>query len=312
MTLRVFISHASPDTAFAQQLADDLRNAGADVWLDATHIGPGNFVQRINQALNARDVLVLVLTPDALASQWVPDEMDAALVRYKQGFMRSPVIVMAKRVPLQDIPGLWTTYNRIDATTNYDLSLPTIAHALGLTLPSPPKPATPVVIPTSKATPPAATPAAQASSSAPAPIAQAEQPLSKAAPALSRRTLLIGTGVVIASTGIGAAVIKLMSLRGGAPAVNSGSLRWSYKTGGPVGSSPALANGMVYIGSDDGNIYALDANTGSNRWIYQTGDKVFSSPTVTNGVVYIGSNDHSVYALNASDGSKRWSYQTGD
>ena len=47
------------------------------------------------------------------------------------------------------------------------------------------------------------------------------------------------------------------------------SLKWSYATGAHiVGSSPAVANGVVYIGSEDNNIYALDASTGALLWSY--------------------------------------------
>ena len=69
-------------------------------------------------------------------------------------------------------------------------------------------------------------------------------------------------------------------------------------------SSPAVVNGVVYIGSGDGNVYALDASTGATLWSYDTGDPAQSSPAVVNGVVYINSfrdsNNGNVYALNAS------------
>lgn len=129
---RVFISHATENTAFAERLATALRSAGLDVWLDASHMGPGNFVDRISSAINACDVLILALSPSALASQWVPEEMNAAMVRYKQGFMRAPIVVVAEPVSLRDIPALWTAYNRIDATTNYSQALQQLVTALGI------------------------------------------------------------------------------------------------------------------------------------------------------------------------------------
>ena len=76
-------------------------------------------------------------------------------------------------------------------------------------------------------------------------------------------------------------------------------LKWSYATGGTVYSSPAVANGVVYVGSEDNNLYALDAKTGAKLWSYATGGPVDSSPAVANGVVYVGSDDNNVYALNA-------------
>jgi serine/threonine-protein kinase len=67
-----------------------------------------------------------------------------------------------------------------------------------------------------------------------------------------------------------------------------------------VESSPAVAGGVVYVGSTDNYVYALDASTGDLRWRYQTGHRVESSPTVAGGVVYVGSTDNYVYALLAS------------
>ena len=52
---------------------------------------------------------------------------------------------------------------------------------------------------------------------------------------------------------------------------------------------PAVANGVVYFGSKDNNLYALNAGTGLLLWKYTTGGEVFSSPAVANGVVYFGS-----------------------
>jgi eukaryotic-like serine/threonine-protein kinase len=88
-------------------------------------------------------------------------------------------------------------------------------------------------------------------------------------------------------------------------------LKWSYATGDFVGSSPAVANGVVYVGSNDHYVYALNAKTGTKLWSYVTFTGVYSSPAVANGVVYVGSDDHNVYALNAKTGAKLWSYATG-
>jgi outer membrane protein assembly factor BamB len=87
-------------------------------------------------------------------------------------------------------------------------------------------------------------------------------------------------------------------------------LKWSYTTGSYVVSSPAVANGVVYVGSYDGNVYALQAKTGAKLWSYATDNSVDSSPAVANGAVYVGSWDHNVYALNASTGVKLWRYAT--
>lgn len=80
-------------------------------------------------------------------------------------------------------------------------------------------------------------------------------------------------------------------------------------------STPAAANGMVYFGSSDNNVYALDANTGSPIWNYATGGAVWSPPTIANGVVYVTSLENNLggnlYALNATTGALLWRFAVG-
>jgi outer membrane protein assembly factor BamB len=73
--------------------------------------------------------------------------------------------------------------------------------------------------------------------------------------------------------------------------------RWAFRTGGSVFSTPAVADGVVYVGSDDNHLYAVDAVTGKKRWAFRTGSGVESSPAVVGGVVYVGSKDSMLYAL---------------
>ncbi len=89
-----------------------------------------------------------------------------------------------------------------------------------------------------------------------------------------------------------------------------GTLKWVFPTGGPIYSSPAVADGIVYVGSVDHKLYALDTATGAKRWEYETGSWVESSPAIVNGIVYIGSNDGRLYALDAHSGEKLWDFKT--
>jgi outer membrane protein assembly factor BamB len=84
----------------------------------------------------------------------------------------------------------------------------------------------------------------------------------------------------------------------------TGTILWNYTTGGPVGSSPAVANGVVYVGSDDGNLYALNAATGALLWNFPTGSSIVSSPTISNGTLYVGSDDGNLYAFNLAGGTQ--------
>jgi outer membrane protein assembly factor BamB len=70
-----------------------------------------------------------------------------------------------------------------------------------------------------------------------------------------------------------------------------------------------VVDSVVYVGSDDGNLYALDAVTGETKWSYQTGGEVHSSPTVSYGVVYFGSNA-TLHAVGVEKGDLRWTYET--
>ena len=74
-------------------------------------------------------------------------------------------------------------------------------------------------------------------------------------------------------------------------------------------SSPAVVNGVVYVGSADGKLAAFDADASTGcsgtpklctpLWTATTGGSV-SSPAVVNGVVYVGSDDHKLYAFDAA------------
>jgi outer membrane protein assembly factor BamB len=62
-------------------------------------------------------------------------------------------------------------------------------------------------------------------------------------------------------------------------------------------SSPAVANGVVYVGAGDDKLHAFDAARGTKLWTATTGASVDSSPTVANGMVYVGSADGKLYAF---------------
>ena len=76
---------------------------------------------------------------------------------------------------------------------------------------------------------------------------------------------------------------------------------------GFVESAPAIANGVVYVGSDDGNLYALNATSGAKLWNYTTSGGT-SSPAVAGSVVFVGGFDGNLYALSASTGNKLWNF----
>ena len=90
------------------------------------------------------------------------------------------------------------------------------------------------------------------------------------------------------------------------------SIWWTFSTGGPVTSSPAIAeDGALLFGSHDGKLYAISRD-GSIKWQHATGDIIFSSPAVTHdGTIYIGSDDDHLYAIGPKSDKPRWVFQVG-
>ena len=89
-------------------------------------------------------------------------------------------------------------------------------------------------------------------------------------------------------------------------------LLWTYETGGAITASPVVAHGLVYIGSDDAHLHAVDLKTGKRRWAFQTGDMIEAPALVHEDRVYVGSNDTFFYAIDAKTGDLAWKAQTGD
>ena len=90
-------------------------------------------------------------------------------------------------------------------------------------------------------------------------------------------------------------------------------LFWSYQTGSRVDSSPAVAEGRVYVGSRgsvDSQFYCLDAATGELAWSYGVVYGFDASPAVAEGKVYVGSMLSSFYCLDAETGVAVWTFLT--
>jgi len=90
----------------------------------------------------------------------------------------------------------------------------------------------------------------------------------------------------------------------------AGSHVWGYQPGMTVWSSPAVGlvkgDPVLFVGSYDHNVYALDARTGRRRWRFTTGGGVYSAPVLWRQLVFAAASDRMVYALDADEGSRRW------
>ena len=91
------------------------------------------------------------------------------------------------------------------------------------------------------------------------------------------------------------------------------ALDWSYSTGGEIYSSAAIGiDGTIYVGSYDGNLYAVTDNGTSCavKWKYPTGGPIYSSPAIgADGTIYVGSSDDNLYAISPA-GALNWKYAT--
>jgi outer membrane protein assembly factor BamB len=87
-------------------------------------------------------------------------------------------------------------------------------------------------------------------------------------------------------------------------------VKWKLKTGGAIYSSPTIADGVLFVGSNDGKLYAVDAERGAIKWTFAAKGRIASSPAVSNGLVYVESYDSQLYAIDAATGQKKWSFAT--
>ena len=100
---------------------------------------------------------------------------------------------------------------------------------------------------------------------------------------------------------------------------NAGRLAeaWRFIAGGPVTGTPVVHDGMVYIGSYDGSLYALDAASGERRWSFATDARAFErdmkvplgisgSAAISRDLVIVGDADAVVHALDRRTGEVVW------
>jgi outer membrane protein assembly factor BamB len=87
-------------------------------------------------------------------------------------------------------------------------------------------------------------------------------------------------------------------------------VKWKFHTAGPVISSPAFSGRVVFLGSTDGNFYAIDQESGALKWKFEAKSRITSSAAVSGGLVYFGAYDGNFYALDAATGQLNWKFQT--
>jgi outer membrane protein assembly factor BamB len=92
----------------------------------------------------------------------------------------------------------------------------------------------------------------------------------------------------------------------GAGPATLGGVKWAFKAGGPIVSSPVIAGDVVYITSLDRHIYAVDRETGAQKWTFESRMPIASSPAIANGTLFFVSSTGALAALDAATGSPKW------
>ena len=104
--MKVFISHAHTDESLVKKVVTVLEDAGLEVWDDTREIMPGdNWADKVAQALQESDAMVVLLTPDALRSSWVRWDIEYALG--EPGYRKRLIPVLVgdpKEFPKEEIP----------------------------------------------------------------------------------------------------------------------------------------------------------------------------------------------------------------
>ncbi len=110
--MRVFISHAVGDGAFARELTEKLRAAKFEPWLAELELTPGqNVALEVGRALDRAEAIVVLLSPEAVKSPWVMSEIEYALTERR--FKGRLIPVLAR--PTREIPWVLRKMSLIDA-----------------------------------------------------------------------------------------------------------------------------------------------------------------------------------------------------
>lgn len=92
----------------------------------------------------------------------------------------------------------------------------------------------------------------------------------------------------------------------------SGHELWHFHTELGFSAAAAVANDLVYAGDADGRFYCVEAHSGKQKWTFEAGGEIDSGANFYRDLILFGSQDATLYALNASSGKLAWKHAIGD
>ncbi len=96
-----------------------------------------------------------------------------------------------------------------------------------------------------------------------------------------------------------------------AVALSNKSDKWTFEAVGALRASPVLFDELVYIGSEDKRVYAIDKYTGQLEWSLKLDDVVATSPSVSGKTLVIGTEAGTVYGIHRNEGEELWQVDVG-
>jgi outer membrane protein assembly factor BamB len=92
---------------------------------------------------------------------------------------------------------------------------------------------------------------------------------------------------------------------------DNGKFIWKYAAEGGIVSKPAIDDNKVYFGSTDQHVHAISCRGGKKIWVHSTDGAIYSSPTIAEGHLFIGSDDEYLHVVNLMAGREAWSVNLG-
>jgi len=94
---------------------------------------------------------------------------------------------------------------------------------------------------------------------------------------------------------------------------DAGQEQWHIDVEDLILAAPVYADGVVYFGTSDGRVHAVDVETQTAKpgWPFQTAQAIWASPLIADGRAYVSSMDHHLYCLDAETGQKVWDFEAG-